>query len=420
MDYRRPLLAATLGNAIEYYDNALFGLLAAFLARAFFDFKDPNTALLATYATFITSYAIRPVAGLLLGRLADLHGHRSVLILTINLMTLGTFCIGLLPTYSAVGIWSPLLLVLCRAMQGIGASAEFTVATSYALEHGPANRQHYLVGWCIAATNLGPLIASLVAIMATWAYGDAFFRSGAWRVPFLLSAPIGLLAFYLRTQIKEDGLLHSRSAADKKFARVPLFLALRGHWSTVAKVIALGAGQRVGTFCIQTYFLTALIRHGFGASMAMFASILICLIGAPANVLGGLLADKIGGRHVLIGGFAIYAAVTVPLFSVLGISVPLAILGIVICSLMNNIVAPPLSHAYIMSFPRAVRGAAAALNFNVGTALIGATAPLFATFLVARTGSEVAFGWYMAALCLVSFATAAVAYPRQLDRGAAE
>jgi MHS family proline/betaine transporter-like MFS transporter len=137
---------------------------------------------------------------------------------------------------------------------------------------------------------------------------------------------------------------------------VPLFTALRGHWGTAFRVIAMGAGHRVGTFCIQAYFVTALIQQGFGASLSMFASILLYLIGAPAALLGGVLSDRFGGRRVLVTGFALYALLTVPLFSVLGLSVPLTLLALVICAIINNIVAAPLSNAYIMSFPRAVRG----------------------------------------------------------------
>jgi MHS family proline/betaine transporter-like MFS transporter len=417
---KRPLFVAILGNIIEYYDATLYGLLAVFLAKAFFAFSDTATGLLATYATFIIAYAIRPVAGALLGHLADIRGHRFVLILTINMMTLGTFGIGLLPTYSAIGIWSPLLLVLFRTIQGIGASAEYTVATSYALEQGPASRQQYLTGWSNLGANFGPLLASGLAMTMAWAYGDAFLASGGWRIPFLLSAPLGFLAFYLRRQMVEDGLLTSSSRTDRKRARVPIFLALRGHWSTVVTLIAMGAGQRVGTFCIQAYFVTALIQLGFGGSMAMFASILLYAIGLPASLVGGILADRLGGRRVLVYGFAVYTAIAVPFFYLLGRSVPLTLIGLVVCAIINNLVAAPLSHAYIMSFPRAVRGAAAALNYNVGAALIGSTAPLVATWLVSRTGSEVAFGWYMAVLCAISCLTAFFAYPRRLAQSPVE
>ncbi|WP_407668223.1 MFS transporter [Novosphingobium rosa] len=407
-------MVAVLGNLVEWYDATLYGLLAVFLAKAFFSFSHPATALLATYATLITSYIVRPVAGLMLGRLADLRGHRFVLILTINLMSLGTVGIGLLPTYAAIGVWSPIMLVLCRTLQGIGASAEYTVATSYVLEQQPGARPNYLIGWSIAATNLGPLLASVVAMGLTTYFGDHFADSEAWRIPFLLSAPLGLLALYLRRQMVDDGQLHAPSAAERKAARVPLFTALRGHWGTAFRVIAMGAGHRVGTFCIQAYFVTALIQQGFGASLSMLASILLYLLGAPAALLGGILSDRFGGRRVLVSGFVIYAALTVPLFSVLGISVPLTLSALVICAIINNIVAAPLSNAYIMAFPRAVRGAAAALNFNLGTALIGATAPLVATWLEARTGSEIAFGWYMTVLCAVSAVTSAFAYPKRL------
>ncbi|MDF0542211.1 MFS transporter [Sphingobium sp. H39-3-25] len=410
--YGKPLFVAILGNVIEYYDATLYGLLAVFLSKAFFAFSDANSALLATYATFIIAYAVRPIAGVLLGHLADIRGHRFVLMLTINLMTIGTVGIGVLPTYATIGVWAPMLLILLRTIQGIGASAEFTVATSYAIEQGPSGRSQYLTGWSNAGANIGPMLASLVSMLLASTFGDAFLSFGGWRVPFLLSAPLGLVVFYLRRQMVSDGLVHSPSMDVRKHARVPLIIALRGHWGTVVSVIAMGAGQRVGTFCIQAYFVTAMIRLGYGGTLAMLVSILLFGIGVPTSVYGGVLADKFGGRCTLVIFFAFYAVAVVPLFYYLGVSVPVTLLGLLVCAVLNNLVAAPLNAAYIMSFPRAVRGAAAALNFNVGSAIIGATAPLTATWLVGRTGSEMAFGWYMSALCMLSCLTAAFAFPR--------
>lgn len=206
--------------------------------------------------------------------------------------------------------------------------------------------------------------------------------------------------------------------ANEKKAVEPLFHALRGHWGMVARVIALGAGQRVATFCILGYFVTALIQHGFGTNWAMFASLLLYFIGGPSAVLGGLLADKIGGRKVLIGGYLIFVVMTVPLFTILAVSTSLTLFGLVIFAIINSFVAPPLSYLYIMSFPQAVRGAAAALNFNLGTVLIGATAPLIATWLVSYTGSEIAFGWYVTLFCVISCITALMAYPQHLTDAA--
>lgn len=408
---RRPLMAAVLGNAIEYYDHSLYGLFAAYLAVVFFDAANPTFAILATYATFISSYAVRPIAGLLLGRLADLRGHRFVLILTINLMTAGTFGIALIPGHNVIGLWSPVLLVICRLLQGVGASAEYTVATSYALSNSSAHRQQLIVGISNAATNIGPLLASLLALALTYSYGNTFLESGAWRIPFLLSAPVGLLVLYLRRKAFEDSPQEKKSELKQGTAHQPMFAALRGHWGMMARVIGLGAGQRVGTFCLQTYFVTALIRQGVDGPVAMFASILICVVGAPMSIFGGLLGDRLGGRSILITGYALYMAVTVPLFQMLGVSLSLSILGIGVYAVLNNVIAPALSHAYIMSFPPEVRGAASTLNFNVGTVLFGSTAPFVATWLLSYTGTEVAFGWYMTAFCAVSCATAIFAYP---------
>ncbi|MFT3761403.1 MAG: hypothetical protein QM761_02090 [Pseudoxanthomonas sp.] len=181
----------------------------------------------------------------------------------------------------------------------------------------------------------------------------------------------------------------------------------------MCQVIALGAGQRVGTFCIQTYFVAALINSGFGPGKALFASILTYLIGPPAAIWGGLIADRHGGRRVLLIGYAAFVLFTVPTFLALGGgSVVAATIAVVGFTFINNFVGAPLTHAYVLTFKPEVRGTAAALNFNVGTTLIGSTAPLIATWLHKHTGNDVSFGWYMTMVCTVSLVVAVAAYPR--------
>lgn len=413
--YRRVMLTAVLGNVVEWYDNALYGILAVFMAQAFFPSDDPTTGLLATYAGLIVAYAIRPLGGIVMGRLSDLRGHKAVLMLTINLMTLGTVAIGLLPSYAAIGIWAPVMLVLCRLVQGIGASGEYTVAANYMLEHGPPGRRQYLAGWSVGSTSLGPLLATGVALALTAGFGRAGFEAGGWRIPFLLAAPLGLTTLYMRRHIRDlPRIEEALAAGEAKPPSIPFLTAVRDHWISMTQVILLGAGQRVGTFCIQTYFVTALITQGFGEARALFASIVCYLVGPPAAIIGGLLADRFGGRVVLVVGFAAYAVLTVPAFHYLGTSVAATMVAVVGFTIVNNVIGPPLTYAYVLTFPDEVRGTAAALNYNVGTTLIGSSAPLIATWLHAVTGTDTSFAWYMSAICGLSLGVAIFAFPRSL------
>lgn len=406
--WRRVLASAVLGNVVEWYDNALYGILAVFMAKAFFPEGNQQAALLGTYVGLIFAYAIRPIAGVLMGRFSDLHGHRRALTLSIVLMTLGTVLIGVLPTYAAIGIVAPLLLAVCRLIQGVGASAEYTIAANFILEHGPRDRRQYLSGWSVGSTSLGPLLASIVSTALLVGLDDASFQSWGWRLPFLLAAPMGLVTFLIRRSAPE-----LPRTQEQPVVQAPFKQALRDHWREMLLVIGLGAGQRVGTFCIQAYFVTALINAGFSESRALFASILTYLIGPPAAIWGGKLADERGGRWVLIIGYSAFVLFTVPTFHALTTtSLAVAAFAVVGFTFINNFVGAPLTHAYVMTFKPEVRGTAAALNFNLGTTLIGSTAPLIAAWLHGSTGTDSSFAWYMTAVCAVSLVIALFAYPR--------
>lgn len=413
--WRKVLFTAILGNVVEWYDHALYGILAVFMSRVFFPESDPYTALIATYVGLFASYAIRPIGGVVMGRLSDLRGHRFTLVLTIALMTVGTVLIGILPGYAAIGIAAPLLLMLCRLVQGVGASGEYTVAANFILEHGPRKRRQYLAGWSVGSTSLGPLLASMVALALIMSLPEDAFSDWGWRIPFLLAAPLGLVTLYIRRSVPELPRIQQVLEETQHDAPPPRPFtdAVREHWREMCQVIALGAGQRVGTFCIQTYFVAALINSGFGADKALFASILTYLIGPPAAIWGGILADRYGGRRVLLTGYGAFVLFTVPTFLALGGgSVITATIAVVGFTFINNFIGAPLTHAYVLTFKPEVRGTAAALNFNVGTTLIGSTAPLIATWLHMRTGTDMSFGWYMTAICVISLLVAVFAYPR--------
>ena len=413
--WRRVLFTAVLGNVVEWYDHALYGILAVFMARVFFPEGDPQAALIATYIGLIASYAIRPIGGVVMGRLSDLRGHKFTLILTIALMTIGTILIGVLPGYAAIGIASPILLMLCRLVQGVGASGEYTVAANFILEHGPRKRRQYLAGWSVGSTSLGPLLASMIALVLIMSMPEDAFAHWGWRIPFLLAAPLGLVTLYIRRSVPELPRIQRvlMETQENLPPKRPFTDAVREHWREMTQVIVLGAGQRVGTFCIQTYFVAALINAGFGADKALFASILTYLIGPPAAILGGLLADRYGGRPVVLAGYSAFVLFTVPTFLALGGgSVAIATAAVVGFTFINNFIGAPLTHAYVLTFKPEVRGTAAALNFNLGTTLIGSTAPLMATWLHMRTGTDASFAWYMTVVCVLSLGVGLFAYPK--------
>jgi MHS family proline/betaine transporter-like MFS transporter len=417
---RRRIFASTmLGNVVEYYDFTLYGTLAAIIATQFFPSDDPTVALLAVYVGVVLSYAIRPIGGIILGPLADIKGRKFVLILTIALMSIGTAGIGFLPTYAAIGVAAPVLLLLSRLLQGIGASVEYTTAANFLFEHERGRRPNFIAGVLNSTASVGSFLAAgLAYVLSVTMPGDAF-TSWGWRIPFLLSIPIALIGVYMRNHLSETPEFQEvvRTVAAEKVKQTPLRTAVRLYWSDMLKAIGLGAGQRIGSYTIQAYFVTALITAGFPASQALLASMLTYLVGPITSIWGGQLSDKYGARRVLLTGYGLFVALTVPAFYAIGNkSILLATAAVIVFTLINNLIAAPLSVAYVLSFPPEVRATAAALNFNIGTSLIGATAGLVAVWLFSVTGSNVSFGWYTTAACLVSICVTIFALPAALRR----
>jgi MHS family proline/betaine transporter-like MFS transporter len=416
---RRRVFASTmLGNIVEYYDFTLYGTLAAVLSKIFFPTEDATVALLSTYVGVSLSYFVRPLGGLVLGPLADRKGRRFVLVLTILLMSLGTAGIGLLPTYAAIGAAAPVLLLFCRVLQGFGASVEFTTAAQFMLEHERGNRRNYLTGLINATCSVGSLLAAAVAFTITTVMPDDAFTSWGWRIPFLLAVPIAFVGLYIRRKLDETPEFRQvlELAKEDRIEQTPLRDAVRYYWRDMLKAIGLGAGQRIGSYTIQAYFVTALISAGFPTSLALLASMLSYAVGPIPSIWGGVLADKHGARVPLLVGYGLFVLLTVPTFMAIGSkSIVLATAAIVVFTVLNNLVSAPLNTAYVLSFPPEVRSSAAALNFNIGTSLIGSTAGLIAVWLHGSTGTDVAFGWYMTAACVVSILVTIFALPPSVD-----
>jgi MFS transporter, MHS family, proline/betaine transporter len=415
---RKVLLSAMLGNVVEYYDFSLYGTLAVIISRQFFPSGDPTVGLMSAYAGVVLAYALRPVAGMVLGPLADLKGRRFVLILTIMVMSVGTAGIGVLPTYAAIGVAAPVLILLFRLLQGIGASVEYTTAANFIFEHERGNRRNYLAGLSVASTSVGPLLATLVSFAVISAMPAEAFESWGWRIPFLLAIPMAVVGVYIRRHVDETPEFKEMAAlADQNAVeQTPFRTAVREHWGAMLRAIGLGAGQRVGSFVIQAYFVTAMINAGFAASNALLASLLTYAIGPVPAVWGGKLADRYGGRVPLIVGYGVFVLVTVPTFMAIGSgSLTLAVIAVVVFTFINNFVGAPLTTAYVMSFPPEVRASASALNYNIGTTALGSTAGLIAVWLFGLTGTNTAFGWYMTAICILSILVAIFAMPPAVD-----
>jgi MFS family permease len=311
-EQRLVIFASSLGTVFEWYDFYIYGTLAVFLAKYFFSNVPANVAFIFTLLAFAAGFAVRPFGALIFGRLGDMIGRKYTFLITMSLMGIGTFFIGLLPGFATWGILAPVVLIALRLVQGLALGGEYGGAAIYVAEHAPANKRGYYTSFIQTTATLGLFMALLLILgIRTW-MGEAAFGDWGWRIPFLLSAILLAVSIWIRLKLNESPLF-ARMVEEGKQSKRPLSEAF-GQWSNlkIAILALLGAtaGEAVVWYGGQFYalfFLTQTLKVPGVTAQIMIAIAL--LIGTPCFILFGALSDKIGRKPIMLAGFAL-AAVT--------------------------------------------------------------------------------------------------------------
>jgi MFS family permease len=309
---RLVIFASSLGTVFEWYDFYIYGTLAVFLAKYFFSNVPANVAFIFTLLAFAAGFAVRPFGALIFGRLGDIIGRKYTFLITMSLMGIGTFFIGVLPGFATWGILAPIVLIALRLVQGLALGGEYGGAAIYVAEHAPANKRGYYTSWIQTTATLGLFMALLLILGIRTSMGEAAFSEWGWRIPFLLSAILLGVSLWIRLKLNESPLFQ-RMVDEGKQSKRPLTEAF-GQWSNlkIAILALLGAtaGEAVVWYGGQFYalfFLTQTLKVPGTTAQIMIAISL--LIGTPCFILFGALSDRIGRKPIMLAGFAL-AAVT--------------------------------------------------------------------------------------------------------------
>lgn len=370
-EVRRGLMALGLGNALEWYDWMVFGLLSAFIGPNFFPDKDPLSATLNTLAVFAVGFAFRPLGGVLLGVFADRIGRRRVMLLSIMLMAGTTLLIAVTPSYAVIGPWAGVILVASRIVQGISTGIEAPLSTSHAVELAPEGREGMVAGLMSFYVNLGILLASLVSFLSSLAIGGAAMSAWGWRIPFVVGAVLGVVVLYLRRTLPEtmrpDELAASSGGS--------VWSGLRKHWLGVLAIVFVVGAAQAYNYAWNTGLPTAARSNFKEDATAVFAltTALAVVLVIGSWVVGRLLDGKALSRWFIVTRLLAIPSVFLMLLYVRpGIGGFAAVLlgGSVV--LVLNMTIYNVVSASLM--PKHVRGTGTALGYGIGVALFGGTA----------------------------------------------
>ncbi|HET9327414.1 MAG TPA: MFS transporter [Candidatus Eisenbacteria bacterium] len=394
-ELRRVVLAAAVGNIIEWYDFYIFGSLATILSVQFFEKSHPVAALLSTVALFSVGFLIRPLGALLFGRVGDLVGRKYTFLLTLGGMGLSTALIGVVPNYATIGIAAAIILFLLRVIQGLCLGGEYGGAITYVAEHVPDGKRGYYTGWLQTSPTLGIVVSLAVIVGTRQALGTEAFNAWGWRIPFLLSLVMVAIAIYIRLRLQETPVFQALKAKGSTAVNPwrEAFMTRNLRYVLIASVVVIGEG------CVwyssqfwALYFLQTVKKVDVLASSLIVGGAL--LIATPTLVLFGWLSDKIGRKPIILAGLLLAAVTYYPLYLALGrhanpgaIDYPMSILIVATLVAYVGMVYGPIGAFLAEYFPARIRYTSVSVPYHIGNGWGGGLVPFITTSAYLSSGS---------------------------------
>lgn len=395
----RIILAGLIGNVMEWYDFAVYGYFAGAIGKLFFPADDPAVSLIASFGAFAAGFLVRPIGGLLFGRIGDRVGRQQALSWSVVAMAVPTVLMALLPTYASIGLAAPVAIVLLRIVQGLSVGGEFTNSLVFLVEHAPCNRRAFTAVWGSWGASAGILLGSGVGDLLTHVLSEAQILSWGWRLPFVAGGLVALTGYWVRQGLRPELPGGERAS--------PVRAVFARHKGAMLRVALLNLGFGVGFYAAFIYAVSYIknIDHlpeatVFNLNTSAMALLLVLLPAAA------WISDRLGRKPVLIAGFGLLAAGAIPLFQFMHSTDPFTIFtGEAGFAAIIGLISGGIVATNVELVPAEVRCTGLAFAYNAAVGCFGGSTPLIAAWLINRTGDPIMPAYWIAATATVSLVT---------------
>lgn len=399
---RRVILSCMIGNALEWYDFALYGYFATTIGQLFFPEFSTFASLMATFGIFAAGFIMRPLGGIIFGHIGDKIGRKDALLWSIYLMAIPTTLIGILPTYNQIGWLAPLLLTLIRLAQGLSMGGEFTGSMIFVVEHAHKGNRGLYGSWVVFSLLLGILVGSAIATSTCYFLTKDQVMTWGWRIPFILSIAGGFVGTIMRRTVNEPEQFAQAKERHKEHS-TPIKELFKSHFKTIIYVINIEFSLSIGFYLIVTFinnFLTVLLNFDMVTSLMMTTISMIAMgIMIP---ISGWFSDKIGRKAVLIPSALAFTFFAYPLFTALEGNFENALLAQIFLSIIMGAFFAPIPATLVELFPLNVRYSGLSISHSLSMAIFGGSAPIMATWLIHVTENNASPAIYLSIASFIS------------------
>lgn len=411
---KKAITAAALGNAMEWFDFGVYGFVANAVGQVFFPGASSGVQMIAALATFSVPFLFRPLGGFFFGAMGDKFGRQKVLSVTIIIMAASTFCIGLIPSYTAIGIWAPILLLLTKLAQGFSVGGEYSGAAIFVAEYSPDRKRGFMGSWLDFGSIAGFVLGAGLVVLISSITSEEDFLAWGWRIPFFIAAPLGMIGLQLRETLEEtpafqqhvENMEQDDHNAIENPPRTSFIKIAAKYWHSLLVCIGVVISTNVTYYMLLTYmpsYLSHNLHYSEDHGVLIIVAIMIGMLFVQPVI--GLTSDRIGRKPFIIGGSIGLLALSIPCFMLINSSViGLIFVGLLVLAVLLNCFTGVMASILPAMFPTHIRYSALAISFNISVLVAGAT-PTVVAWLVESTGGLYIPAYYLMMVALIGLIT---------------